>query len=160
MISDNKNNPFFFFTLCQTDSTPIWLAFRVFSRGVGGGHFTPLGFFWGNTAPLEGGGILDFIFLDYWGFKDHHRWSLTIFSNTMSLTPTTAPSFYAQDRRFLVAVSKYCWLEANADGYYCTLCRRHYNTGEWVSSPMDNVQRLDEKAERHHVSVAHRRATI
>ena len=98
--------------------------------------------------------------LDYCGFKDHHRWSLTIFSNTMSLTPTTAPSVYAQDRRFLVAVSKYCWLEANADGYYCTLCRRHYNTGEWVSSPMDNVQRLDEKAERHHVSVAHRRATI
>ena len=131
----------------------------VFSKGVGGGHFTPLGFFWGNTAPLEGGGILDFIFWITVGLKIT-RWSLTIFSNTMSLTPTTAPSVYAQDRRFLVAVSKYCWLEANADGYYCTLCRRHYNTGEWVSSPMDNVQRLDEKAERHHVSVAHRRATI
>ena len=101
----------------------------VFSKGVGGGHFTPLGFFWGNTAPLEGGGILDFIFWITVGLKISGT-----FSNTMSLTPTTAPSVYAQDRRFLVAVSKYCWLEANADGYYCTLCRRHYNTGEWVSA--------------------------
>ena len=132
----------------------------VFSKGVGGGHFTPLGFFLGKYRPPRGGRYFGFYFLDYCGFKDHHRWSLTTFSNTMSLTPTTAPSVYAPDRRFLVAVSKYCWLEANADGYYCTLCRRHYNTGEWVSSPMDNVQRLDEKAERHHVSVAHRRATI
>ena len=64
-----------FFAVSAVTAKPRFCGLAVFFlRGLEGGGLHPWDFLGGKPPPSRGAGVWIF-FWDFWGFKDHHRWS-------------------------------------------------------------------------------------